>query len=225
MDYHAFLAAWPQVYLGRGLADDPHLCLTFDDGPGVATPAVLEALDQLGVTATFFCLGEAALHRPDMVRAIVEGGHEVGSHGHSHLDLRQLSAEVFARTQVLPSIRALEDITGSEVTLFRPPYGEISPAQVEWLACEGLTLVGWSVDPQDWADPEAPGHVSRVVGEITRKLHPGAIVLLHDGDDGDTSRASIVEILNVLVHPLRHKGYTFVQAGHLLRRRGVAMTT
>lgn len=219
MDYHGFLSSFPRTYVGRGPADRPDVCLTFDDGPGDATPALLATLRQLEVKATFFCLGDAARRHPDQIRAIVADGHDLGSHGLSHLDLRQLSSEAFGHDQVIPSIRVIEDIAGQSVRLFRPPYGEISAPQVQWLEDAGYTLVGWSIDPQDWADPMATGHVDRVVGEVLRHVHPGAIVLLHDGDDDDVDRRSISDVVEGLVSPLRKKGFHFTGVEDMLERR------
>src|SRR5437660_11793757 len=59
----------------------PQVALTFDDAPHEElTPALLDVLDRHAATATFFCLGERAAERPELVRQLVRRGHEVGNH-------------------------------------------------------------------------------------------------------------------------------------------------
>lgn len=215
MDYHAFLSQFPDTYIGRGRTDRREIALTFDDGPGRATPALLAILREYDVQATFFCLGEKARRMPDTVRAIAGDGHEVGNHGFTHRDVRALDPETFWMTEVLPARSLLEGVAGTPVALFRPPFGEISPAQVARLAEEGVTLVGWSIDPRDWDEVESKGHTGRVVRDVLEHAHSGAIVLLHDGDEGERARPAIVEIVRHVVPALRAMGFSFVTAGRL----------
>lgn len=219
MDYHAFLSRFPETYIGRGRTDRREIALTFDDGPGQATPALLNALRECDVQATFFCLGENACRAPAAVRAVAQEGHEIASHGVAHRDLRALDPETFWTSQVLPARSLLEDLAGTPVTLFRPPFGEISPDQTQRLGEEGVTLVGWSIDPRDWEDVEATDHVGRVVRDVLEQAHPGAIVLLHDGDEGERARPAIVEIVRHVVPALRAMGFSFVTAGRLWEAR------
>ncbi|MET4676455.1 MULTISPECIES: polysaccharide deacetylase family protein [unclassified Luteibacter] len=219
MDYHAFLSQFPDTYIGRGRTDRREIALTFDDGPGLATSALLAILREYDVQATFFCLGEKARGVPDMVRAIARDGHEVGNHGFTHRDVRALDTETFWMTEVLPARSLLEDVAGTPVALFRPPFGEISPAQTARLAEEGVTLVGWSIDPRDWDEVEAKDHAGRVVRDVLEQVHPGAIVLLHDGDEGERARPAIVEIVRHVVPALWAMGFSFVTAGRLWEAR------
>ena len=65
--------------------DVPAVALTFDDGPDpVTTPVVLDRLDELGLRATFFCLGERADAHPELVGEVLRRGHQIGSHGYRH---------------------------------------------------------------------------------------------------------------------------------------------
>jgi len=215
MDYHAFLSQFPDTYIGRGRTDRREIALTFDDGPGRATSALLTTLRECDVQATFFCVGEKARRATDTVRAIARDGHEVGNHGFTHRDLRALDPGTFWMTEVLPARSLLEDVSGTPVTLFRPPFGEISPAQTGRLAEEGVTLVGWSIDPRDWDEVEAKDHTGRVVRHVIEQVHPGAIVLLHDGDEGERARPAIAEVVRLVVPALRTMGFSFVTAGRL----------
>src|SRR5262249_33288316 len=68
---------------GTGRPD--HVALTFDDGPDPeSTPRFLDALDDLGVHATFFVLGESVVRHPGLARETVRRGHELAVHGWRH---------------------------------------------------------------------------------------------------------------------------------------------
>lgn len=218
MDYHDFLADHPRTYLGRGSPDTRRLALTFDDGPGRATPALLSALAELEVAATFFCTGEAARAQPALVERLLREGHEIGNHSFSHADARGFGVEDWIAREIHPAAVALREAGVVETPrLFRPAYGEIAPGQVDALAGLGYTVVGWSVDPRDWLEPDAPGYLSCVVESVLARIHPGAIVLLHDGDDEHgRARHGIVEIVRRLVPALREQGYGFARVGEFL---------
>lgn len=158
--------------------------LTFDDGPDPdQTPRVLEALSGHGATATFFVLMTRVDRHPDLLRAIVEAGHEVALHGQDHRSLPGFGhREGLRRTASARS--DLERACGVAVRWFRPPYGEQTPSS--WLATRraGLVPVLWSGTTWDWKDvsDEERRSVSLRAGR------EGAIVLAHDGiagpDDG-----------------------------------------
>ncbi|MEH6415896.1 polysaccharide deacetylase family protein [Pseudomonas sp. CGJS7] len=226
MDYHPFLSDYPGVYFGRGCPNQRRVALSFDDGPGRATPELLALLRQLRIDATFFCLGRAVRAAPGVVARMLADGHEVANHSMSHTDARGLSPAALMEQEVRPATRELlrAGVNADSAHLFRPAYGEIEAEQVERLGREGYTVAGWSIDPSDWLEPEAPGHVECVVGAVLARIHPGAVVLLHDGDDGDYARHRIVDIVRELVPALRAQGYGFARVGDLLRERRAVRT-
>lgn len=150
--------------------------LTFDDGPGAdATPQVLDQLDRLGVSATFFVLGAEVLREPELARRILAGGHELGLHGFAHPRFDLLTAEQ-AREDLEQGLEAIETTTGVRPTWFRPPYGKLS--EPSYQACRSLDLevVYWSTWGLDW---EAIG-ASAICREVSSNLTAGAVILLHD---------------------------------------------
>jgi len=222
MDYHAFLAQRPRAYLGRGLPHRRAVALSFDDGPGQATPALLTVLRELDVRATFFCIGRLLRAAPWLSARMLADGHELANHSMSHVDARGLDADTLLRAEVAPAAAELRRAGADALSarLFRPAFGEIRADQVDLLARSGYTVAGWSIDPCDWLEPDAPGHVDCVAGAVLAQTHPGAIVLLHDGDDDHgRARPRIVEIVRELVPALRAQGYGFVRVGDLLRER------
>jgi peptidoglycan/xylan/chitin deacetylase (PgdA/CDA1 family) len=160
-----------------GLPSSPapaEVALTFDDGPGPVTDALLDVLARHGARATFFSVGvQVAGRELELARATREG-HEIGVHGWVHEDHRDdpaARAAAAARTADL-----LTEACGVRPRLFRPPYGYTSPELEAAIAEHGLRTVLWDVDPRDWADPGPAAVHERTLAELT----PGAIVLLHE---------------------------------------------
>ncbi len=182
----------------------PQVALTFDDGPGPFTPAVLDVLARYGVPATFCLVGEQIPGREEVVARIAEEGHTLCNHTTSHdyaLPVRSpgaISREIATTTQRISS--AAPD---APVTVFRAPAGRFEPSVVQAAAQQGLTSWAWSVDQQDWrrTDPDA------IVAAVLDDIRPGAVVVLHDGG-GD--RSATVAALESFVPLLQSVGYEFV---------------
>src|SRR4051812_5018468 len=100
-----------------------HVALTFDDGPSVTTSRLLAALRENHLRATMFNQGDNALARPDGVRDEVQAGMWIGNHTFTHPHLPQLG-EPDTFEEISGTQTVLQDLTGEEPTLFRPPYGE-----------------------------------------------------------------------------------------------------
>jgi len=151
--------------------------LTFDDGPHpVHTPALLDWLKANHSQATFFLVGQNARRYPELVRRIAAEGHQIGNHTWSHANLTKLT-EAQAHREIQRTHDLIVQITGRAPTLFRPPYGMLTPAQRQWLtATLHYETVFWNVDTEDWklSSPEA------ITQRIERTLKPGGIILAHD---------------------------------------------
>jgi peptidoglycan-N-acetylglucosamine deacetylase len=156
----------------------PLAALTFDDGPDPElTPAVLEALAEHHATATFNMMGWNASRHPDLVRAVVDAGHELGNHTWTHLDLPGLS-ELQTRHQLDLGRRAIQLAAGGvEPRWFRPPRGNLTGASVCAAAELGQDLLLWSVD----RGPQGIGTPAEVADHLVRTVGPGDVVGLHDG--------------------------------------------
>lgn len=105
--------------------------------------ALLTMLDRHGVRGTFFTLGWVATHRPEVVRSIVDAGHEIASHGLFHERVTALTPGTF-REDIRASKRALEDVCGTEVLGYRAPSFSIVPGY-EW-AFDALIEEGYRYD-------------------------------------------------------------------------------
>lgn len=81
---------------------------------------ILQLLDNAGIKATFFTLGWIAERYPAMVKRLVDGGHELASHGYGHLRASDQSPDEFM-DDVSRSKKVLEDIAGAPVLGYRAP--------------------------------------------------------------------------------------------------------
>jgi polysaccharide deacetylase family protein (PEP-CTERM system associated) len=105
--------------------------------------ALLASLDRQGTRGTFFVLGWLAKHRPEVVLAIADAGHEIGSHGFWHERVTALDRDAF-REDVRSSKQLLEDLVGAAVIGYRAPNFSIIPGY-EW-AFDVLLEEGYRYD-------------------------------------------------------------------------------
>jgi len=168
-----------------GIGDPGHVALTFDDGPHPeATPRLLRLLDSAGVRATFFLLGRMLTEHPEIGRAMVAAGHEIGVHGYEHrlLVKRGPRATVDDLTRATATIA---ELTGSTPRWWRPPYGVANTVAVGTARRLGLTPVLWTCWGRDWTRSATPESIQR---SVLRKLAGGGTILLHDSDHAATPR-------------------------------------
>lgn len=186
-------------------AGSPSVALTFDDGPDPAsTPLVLDLLAAHGVVATFFCVGYRAQQHPELLRRIAAEGHAVGSHSQTHRVGDLPSAETVS--DYLAGRRAVEQVLGFEVPLFRPPHGHLDLPTARALRRHGFSTWLWSVDPGDYQPAALPGTVSATV----QGSAAGDVILLHDGleeaADDAPSRSILTESLPAVITALQARG-------------------
>ena len=188
--------------------EDKQIAITFDCAWGVEhTDAILDALGEANVSATFFCVQFWAEEHPDYLKKISEAGHEVGTHSATHPKMSTLSEEGI-RAELTTSARAITEVTGRPVTLFRPPFGDYNNAVIQTSLSLGLMPVQWDVDSLDWQDLSAGGITERVV----KQARSGSIILCHNNG------LNTAEAVPVIIDTLRARGYTFVPVGELVYR-------
>jgi peptidoglycan/xylan/chitin deacetylase (PgdA/CDA1 family) len=158
---------------------DHEVVLTFDDGPWVTTPAVIKALAEQCVKATFFPIGKHATYYPEILRAVAAGGHSVGSHTWSHQDLSRKSKDegIEEIEKGISAVRwALEEHQAAP--FFRFPALRHPPELVTYLGERNVGIFSTDMDSFDFKmrKPE------QVVKSVMEKLHKHGkgIVLMHD---------------------------------------------
>jgi peptidoglycan/xylan/chitin deacetylase (PgdA/CDA1 family) len=200
------LAYTPFVRAGAGRARD--VALTFDDGPGPYTPAVLSVLERLHARATFFVIGRMERYFSASTVRQIEDGDAIGDHTENHPALGLLPAHG-QREELLEQIARIELLGGKRPVLFRPPYGSFNATTLRQLKALHLLMVLWSVDTADYRQPG----VSAIVERALAGAHPGAIILMHDGGG---VRTQTIAALPAIIKGLRARGYRIVTVPQLL---------
>ena len=190
----------------RAETTQPHIALTFDDGPAATTPAVLAILARHEAPATFFCIGQRVRENPAMVRQLDAAGHLIGNHSFTHhffIDLfstRRLSQEI-ADTDA-----AIAAAIGRRPRLFRPPYGVTTPNLARAIRRAGHWCIGWNVRSMDTVIKDE----QQLLGRMVRALAPGAVFLFHD------SSAATLGMLDAFIRQARQRGFRIVPLDQLL---------
>jgi peptidoglycan/xylan/chitin deacetylase (PgdA/CDA1 family) len=189
------------------------VALTYDDGPGRSTRAVLDLLAQHGAAATFFLVGHETQRDPELARQVVGAGHEVGSHSMHHLDHEQVEPDA-AVADMLDGASAVASVLGFEPTLYRAPYGHFTAETVAEARRRGWTCVHWSALGEDWEE----GVTGRLVADrILPNLERGAIVLLHDSRRAKPMNPEpVVTATSILLDELGSRGLRPVRIREML---------
>ena len=204
---------YPDTFILRGPTDQKRIALTFDDGPDPRfTEDVLNVLNQYNVSGTFFLMGSRAIAYPEIVKRINNEGHVIGNHTYFHPNLVKEADIPTLEREVTRTENTLNDIIDYRTSLFRPPYGFLYNELVEKLAEMQYLIIGWSVDSLDWE--EDPPEV--IASNVLDNVHPGAIILMHDGADWDGDRTNTIAALRQIIPALQKQGYEFVTVPELL---------
>lgn len=188
--------------------DEKKIALSFDAAWGNEdTTRILEILKKHDVKVTFFMTGGWVEDFPDDVKAICEAGHDLGNHSENHKNMSQLSDE--ENTQELMKVHnKVKELTGVEMNLFRPPYGDYDDEVILNAKKNGYYTIQWSVDSLDWKDYGKEEIISTVVQH--KELKNGAIILCHNG------AKYTAQALDEMIIKLKEKGYEFVPISELI---------
>jgi peptidoglycan/xylan/chitin deacetylase (PgdA/CDA1 family) len=183
------------------------VALTIDDGPSSSSTGEIAAiLDDCHAAATFFVLGDRVEGRRGILETLVRGGHELGNHFYRDQATVRLSASEI-ESQLLRTDALLRPL--SHPHWVRPGSGWFSRRMLDVVSRHGYRLVLGSVYPLDAHLPM----VTLVSREVLRHVHPGAIIILHDGEARGRRTA---KVLTNVVPELRRRGYELVTVSKLL---------
>ncbi|OIQ28037.1 MAG: glycosyl transferase [Alphaproteobacteria bacterium MedPE-SWcel] len=192
--------------------------LSFDDGPHPTNTAqVLDSLKATQTPAAFFVTGKSIMDAPDLLKRVIDEGHEIGAHSFSHPRMDQIS-----KTRLDLEFSLLDKIiagaAGRETSIYREPFqrsgGPISADRVrplEAAEARGFRIAGMDIVPRDWEGWSSRQITDFVVGEVERGA--GNVILLHDGG---LNREASVAAVPMIISELRARGYSFTTMADLL---------
>ena len=211
--FHPKLALFgPQ--LSHGPRAFPRVALSFDDGPHPDfTPRIAQAVEKAGGRATFFSIGQNVERHPEVARALVAAGHELGNHTFSHDTFHHLFSAP-ALTEDLRRCQSLLSTFAAPPRWYRPAVGIRNPPVHAAARALGLQVVMWSAAARDgaWALDEARAR------KMAAQAQAGDILVLHDGVRGDQQqvREATVRWLPALLEGLRDRGLQPVTVSSLM---------
>ncbi|MBR3971555.1 MAG: polysaccharide deacetylase family protein [Ruminococcus sp.] len=186
--------------------DDKKVAISFDAAWGnEQTETLLNILEEKGVTATFFLVGDWVDKYPESVKLIAEKGHDVENHSNTHAYMTKLTTDEMI-SEITSCNKKIEALTGKAPTLFRPPYGDYNNDVVAAVKASGMYCIQWDIDSLDWKDPTP----QQMVDRITSKLTSGSIILMHNG------AKNTPEALPMIIDAVRAEGYEFVPISEII---------
>ncbi|MBR1931039.1 MAG: polysaccharide deacetylase family protein [Lachnospiraceae bacterium] len=198
----AALKEYDAYYVGD--AGEKVIYLTFDCGyENGNTEAILDALKKHNAPATFFVVGHFLESAPEMVKRMVEDGHNVGNHTYHHPDMSKISDQAAFQKEMDDVATLFNQVTGTQLSpYYRPPQGKYAASNLQMAKDLGYATFFWSLAYVDWNVDAQPSH-EEALEKLTTRIHPGAIVLLHN-----TSKTN-GEILDELLSKWEEMGYRF----------------
>ena len=175
--------------------EEKKIYLTFDCGfENGNTPAILDALKKHNAPATFFIVGNYMETSPDLVKRMVSEGHTVGNHTYHHPDMSKIG-EMTAFQKELSDLETLyEEAIGQPMAkYYRPPQGVYSESNLKMAQELGYKTFFWSLAYVDWYQDQQPSH-EEAFAKLIPRIHPGAVVLLHNTSKTNRSEEHTSEL-------------------------------
>lgn len=183
---------------------DKVIYLTFDAGyENGNTSPILDALKKHHAPATFFVVGNYIETSPELVRRMVEEGHNVCNHTYHHPDMSKISSKEAFGKELSDLEELYKTTTGQTMKkYYRPPQGKYSETNLQMAKDMGYQTFFWSLAYVDWYQEKQPTK-EEAFKKLLGRIHPGAVVLLHS-----TSRTN-GEIMDELLTKWEEMGYQF----------------
>lgn len=195
--------------------DKKQVALSFDAAWGNEdTEIILDILKKYNLHVTFFMTGGWVESYPEDVKKIYEAGHDLGNHSENHKNMSQLSDEE-QKEELMAVHNKVKKLTGCDMCLFRPPYGDYNDSVVLNAQECGYYPIQWSVDSLDWKDYGVDSIVNTVVNH--KELKNGAIILCHNG------AKYTKDALETMIQKIQEKGYEIVPISKLIYRENYHM--
>jgi peptidoglycan-N-acetylglucosamine deacetylase len=187
---------------------EKQIALSFDDGPNPEfTPQVLSILAQHNAFATFFVIGKNIQGNENILKQIDAAGHSIGNHSHSHSFFIDFKGVQGFKDELAQTTESVFKVIGKRMTLFRPPYGVITPNLAKVINILDYRVIGWSIRSFDTTADSAQTIAQRVQSQIK----PGAIILFHDTSD------KTIQALKQTLDFAKNNDYKIISVEQLLK--------
>lgn len=184
------------------------VALSFDAAWGNEdTKQIMDILKKHDIRVTFFMTGGWVESYPDDVKMIAELGHDLGNHSENHKQMSQLSKEECIE-EIMKVHEKVKELTGKEMTLFRPPYGDYNDTLIDAVSECKYHAIQWDVDSLDWKDYGVESIINTVCEH--EHLGNGSIILCHNG------AKYTAQALDELITNLQDQGYEIVPISELI---------
>lgn len=195
---------------------DKVLALTFDDGPSAYTPQVLDSLKAFNAHATFFVMGQQVERYPDIIKRMANEGHELGNHTYDFAAQNNILFSDIDLKDIKRNQDVIEKYSGQRPKFYRSPGGQAGRFLFSAIKKENLQVVN-GVFPM----PHPKLNAQEQFDIAVQTIKPGAIIILHDGDDhypdSDRPKAT-VDLLPKLLKEIEKQGYKVVTVSELLAK-------
>ena len=193
----------------RKVGQEKVIYLTFDDGPHPEITAwVINELKKHQIKATFFCVGDNLKKHPETAKQLLTEGHQIGNHtmhhikGWKHKNVDYLKDIEDCDTEIRKIHEQMND-EKAQPRLFRPPYGQIKPSQIELLREKGYEIIQWSDLSCDY---DKHLNCEKSLSALVKNAKPGSIVVFHDSEKAENQ---LKQILPSYLEAMLAEGFTF----------------
>jgi peptidoglycan/xylan/chitin deacetylase (PgdA/CDA1 family) len=209
---------WPRRLGGytywRGNTDRKQIALTFDDGPSRYTEQILDILLENNIPATFFVMGRQAELFPETIRRMALENHEIGNHTYSFVARNVVFFSNIKQLEIIKTQDIVKRLASKTPRYFRSPGGQMGRLLWIYVRSQNLDVVYGALPI-----PHPKKSAAQQLAVTQKNIEPGAILILHDGDDADPNSdrpASTVQLLPVILNDLKERGYEVVALPQLL---------
>ena len=186
------------------------VAVTYDDGPSAMTPQLLNTIKKFKLSITFFEMGNSIMAFPNTARKVAAAGMEIGNHTVTHPNLPAKTPDRI-RHELEHNSQLIKNFTGATPLLFRPPYGAHNSTVDEVAKDNGMAIIQWQIDSEDWKNRNPEMTYKNV---MTALPYTAPFILEHD-----IQKASI-DAAPRIYQDLEAKGKTIVSVSEMSLNSG-----
>lgn len=166
---------------------------------------MINVLENKKVKISFFLGGIWINKNKDLVKHMYEKGYDIQNHGYYHKRPSTLNKQNNIK-EIKDAEELVYQITGHKTKLFEPPYGDYDENSLSIINSINYKVITWSIDTIDWRD-DANREV--IMNRIKKKLHPGAIILIHP-------KSVTANVFEEVIDYIHSQGYKIITVNEII---------